>query len=217
MPLIYESHDSLPYIDPDLTADERSTVATIISSELPPEHATNLHPSVPPLSTSKLSPLLEQEIARKAANEPLTGGIDTTRYEAFDPPEIQPGADAAESRRQWRDALQQAYTASSHLQTRLTNLTLLERFGKNAWLMGNAQLEDILRTLERELVAARERTDEVNKARKAAQENSRGELEGLTQAWQRGIGKIIEVEVAAETLRREILQRKREQAQGTHT
>lgn len=73
-------------------------------------------------------------------------------------------------------------------------------------------MEEILKNLERELVEIRETTEEVNKARKSGQENVRGEIEGLEQTWRRGVGRILEVEVAAEGLRREILERRRQQS-----
>ncbi|KAI9798721.1 MAG: hypothetical protein M1825_005003 [Sarcosagium campestre] len=206
MPLIQESHDSLPYIDTDITQQDRDSVGKEIKSELPADHGTTLHPLIPNLQPSRLSDLLEREIARKAADEPLTGGIDTSRYEALETPASPTDIDA------WREALTRAYTSSTHLQTRLTNLSLLERFGKNAWLVGNSQLEDILRSLERELVAVKEQTDATNRERKRAQEDKRAEFDGLARDWRTRVGNIIEVEVAAEALRREILQKKREQS-----
>jgi len=212
--LIQDSHDSLPYIDSDLTAQERARIDRELASELPPGHETALHPSVPEFEPPKFSPLVEQELARKAVNEPLTGGIDTARYEALDPPSTDPTSDEDRPQvlEEWRETLRKAYVSSTHLQTRLTNLALLEEFGKNAWLIGNSQLEDVLRGLERDLVAVREQTDQVNKARKGGQEDVRGELQGLEQAWERGVGRVIEVEVAAENLRREMLDRRRQGA-----
>lgn len=86
---------------------------------------------------------------------------------------------------------------------------MLEEYGKNAWLISNSQLEDILRDLERELSERKEAVENVNRARKAAQENSRAELVGLEEAWKQRVGKIIEVQLATDGVRREILQRKR--------
>jgi pre-mRNA-splicing factor SPF27 len=91
----------------------------------------------------------------------------------------------------------------------LANLELLDQFGKNAWLVGNSQLEDVLRSLEKDVVATQGRVDEVNKARKAAQEGVRGEMESLEQSWKKGIGRVVEVEVAAEGVRREVLETRR--------
>lgn len=186
----------------------------MIAAELPPDYQNALHPSIPPLPETKFSPLIQQELDRKAANLPLTGGVDLSRYEAPEPPSTAPTSDneKAEISRDWQDTLRKAYASSSYLSTRIANLTLLEEYGKNAWLIGNSQLEEILKNLERELVEIRETTEEVNKARKSGQENVRGEIEGLEQTWRRGVGRILEVEVAAEGLRREILERRRQQS-----
>ena len=47
-------------------------------------------------------------------------------------------------------ALRQAYAAATYLSSRRQHLALLESHGKNAWLVGNWQLEAELRALERE-------------------------------------------------------------------
>lgn len=87
------------------------------------------------------------------------------------------------------------------------NLSLLEESGKNAWLMGNVQLEAVLKELEAELSSVKEQVDSVNKARKSAQEGSRGEMLALEEAWRRGISQVLEVQVATAGLRRELLER----------
>lgn len=94
----------------------------------------------------------------------------------------------------------------------MANLGLLERYGKNAWLEGNRQLEDVLRGLERELEVRKGEIDGVVIERKRAQEEVAGEIRGLEEAWRRGVGRVLETEVAAEGVRREILERRREGA-----
>jgi pre-mRNA-splicing factor SPF27 len=89
---------------------------------------------------------------------------------------------------------------------------LLEELGKNAWLIGNSQLEAILRQLERELEELKVATESVNKSRKTAQESSRGEMIGLEETWKRAIGRSLEVEVAIEETRQQILEKRRQQA-----
>ena len=133
----------------------------------------------------------------------MTGGIDPSRYEAPDMPSGEADQET------WRSNLRQAYISSSYLSGRLANLSLLEEFGKNAWLISNSQLEDILRDLEKELVEQKELTENINKARKAAQEESKAELIGLEETWKRGVGKIIEVQMATDGIKREILDRRR--------
>lgn len=203
-----------PDIDAEPTQRDRERVAREIQQEVSPDHAQTLHPLIPQLAEPKFSDLIEAELDRRAASLPLENGVDLSRYESLDPPSTDPTSDETRPQvlQDWRDILQKAYASSTHLQTRLTNLALLEEFGKNAWLIGNSQLEDILRGLEKDLVTVRQESDEVNKIRKGGQENVRGEMEGLNESWQRGIGKVIEVDIAAERVRQEILERRREMA-----
>lgn len=146
---------------------------------------------------------------------PLTGGIDLSRYEAPEPPARTSDAEGNSTPNldEWRQTLQKAYTASSHLAMRHENLALLEENGKNAWLIGNSQLEDILRGIEKELTETKETAEAVNKERKIAQEASKGELVGLEESWKRVVGAILDVELAGEGLRMQILEQRRRFAQ----
>ncbi len=149
---------------------------------------------------------MKQELDRKADNLPIIGGIDLSRYEEPEGPSDDKNIAA------WKQSLRKAYSSSTYLSGRMSNLSLLEELGKNAWLIGNSQLEDILRQLEKELGELNAATESVNKSRKAAQEGSRGEIIGLEETWRRGIGRIIEVEVAVEETRKQILDKRRQQA-----
>ncbi|EAW08087.1 pre-mRNA-splicing factor SPF27 family protein [Aspergillus clavatus NRRL 1] len=212
MPVINESHDSLPYIDAEPSAQARAAAQHLITSELSPDHASTLHPAIPSLPTPRFTPLMQQELDRKAAGQPLTGGIDLMRYEAPEPP-AQAGEGETPDLDEWRRTLRKAYTASSHLSMRHENLALLEEFGKNAWLVGNSQLEEILRGLEKELAETKEAAEAVNKQRKSAQEASRGEMVGLEETWKRGVGAVLDVELVSEGLRLQVLERRRQLAQ----
>ena len=53
----------------------------------------------------------------------------------------------------------------------------------------------------------------VNKERKGAQEAVKGEMERLEKRWREGVGMVLQTEVAAEEVRREILRVRREMAQ----
>ncbi|KAL4880066.1 Pre-mRNA-splicing factor SPF27 [Aspergillus karnatakaensis] len=211
MPLINESHDSLPYIDAAPSAQARARAEKLIATELPSDYQTSIHPSIPESPECKFSPFIQQELDRKAAGQPLTGGIDLSRYEAPEPPTR--SADSPPNLDEWRETLRKAYTASSHLSSRHENLTLLEESGKNAWLIGNSQLEDTLRALEKELAETKEAAESVNKQRKIAQESNQGELTGLEESWRRGVGAILDVELAAEDIRMKILEQRRQHAQ----
>ncbi|MCJ1486366.1 hypothetical protein MMC06_006543 [Schaereria dolodes] len=231
MSLIQESHDSLPCtifhynfelpanrradIDGDLTSHTRTQISTLLAAELPPDYSTTPHPLLFSLSEPEFSPLITAEIDRIAVKESLTA-IDISRYEALSPPSppTSPKSDSThlDLLAAWHSTLQKAYASSSYLATRQSNLALLEQFGKNAWLVGNSKLEDILKVVEKELVETREAVEETNKARKGMQEGLKGEMEGLEESWRKGVGRVLEVEIAAEALRRETLERRRDGA-----
>ena len=145
---------------------------------------------------------MQAEVDRKARGESTEVGVDMSRYEAPDQPVD--GEDSA-----WRASLKAACRSTTYLEGRHVNLSLLEEYGKNAWLIANSQLEELLQQMERVLKNLKEQTENINKARKGAQEDSRGELLGLEDSWRSGIGKIIEVQAATSGLRQEILRRRR--------
>ncbi|OXV05243.1 hypothetical protein Egran_06989 [Elaphomyces granulatus] len=211
MALANESHDSLPYIDAEPCPKDRAAAEKFISAELSPDYQSTLHPLIPTVDEPRFSPAIQQELARKANGLPLTDGVDLSRYEAPEPPSKDSHAkdDPSRALDEWRRVLQRAYTSSSHLSIRQENLRLLDESGKNAWLIANSQLEHILRTIEKELVHTREAVETVHKQRKITQETSKGELVGLEETWRRGVGALVDVEVAAETMRMRILDQRR--------
>lgn len=133
----------------------------------------------------------------------MQGGMDVSRYEAPD----DPAADTDEEA--WRQHLRSAYVSSTYLLGRQANLALLDEYGKNAWLVSNSQMEYTLQELEQELDRVKSEIETVNKARKQAQEQSRGELLALEETWKSGIGKILEIQVATDNLRQLILESRR--------
>lgn len=63
--------------------------------------------------------------------------------------------------------------------------------------------------LERELAATKESIDFVAHERQTAQKNVQGEMEVYERAWRGGVEGVLRTEVAAETLRAQILERRR--------
>ncbi|KAI5295384.1 hypothetical protein KEM52_001577 [Ascosphaera acerosa] len=217
MSLITEYHDSLPYVDHDPSPEEREHIARLISRELAPEatqpapsDALNdaLHPLIPALREPQFSPLMQRELDRVAAKQPLTGGVDLTRYEAPEAPSSPAGAKSEE----WRTVLQHAYAASTHLSMRVENLKLLDQHGKNTWLTANAETEAVLRTMEAEAARLKAESEQINRERRMRQESGRAELAALEESWRKSISGILEVEIAIDGLKRQILQRKRDLA-----
>lgn len=206
MALTNAIHDSLPYIDAEPTPSQRAAAQDLINRELGIP-STTLHESIPALSPSGLSPLMALEMERLAA-DPLSKmqAIDLTRYESLSPPTSNADQEA------WRTVLSAAYTSQTYLSHRSTSLSLLQTYGKNAWLLQNSQLEAILSSLELSLAERKTVIENTVIERKNAQEAVGGEIRGLEETWKRGVGRILETEVAAEGVRREILERRREGA-----
>lgn len=201
MPLITSAPDALPYIDAPVSEQALSQADAAIKAEM--EHAQHLHPSIPAQREFNFSELVQAEHARIAAGLPKDGGLDLSRYELLDAP-------AKGDLAAWKTSLQTAYASAEYLGGREVNLSLLETYGKNAWLISNSQLEDNLKALEQELEAAKLEHEQIEQSRRNAQANAAGELRGLEESWKTGVGRMIETQAAAERLRQEILHRKRQ-------
>ncbi|KAI1642452.1 Pre-mRNA-splicing factor SPF27 [Daldinia loculata] len=196
-------HESLPYVDPEPTPAERAAAESLIAQEQ--QSSDSPSPSnLPPLPSPKFTPAITGELTRIASKQPLRA-IDLTRYEASDIDLSSTSSDPSHLQTE----LSRAYTAATYLSGRHTHLQLLDSFGKNAWLVGNWQLEAELRDLERDLDAAKKEIDVVNIQRKRVQDEVGGELKGLDEAWRRGVGKVLETEIATEGLRQQVLERQR--------
>ena len=174
-----------------------------------------LHPALIPAATwtPRYSDAVEQEHARLQADATLKfSAIDLARYEDLEaPPNTSPTSDEdkPELLAQWTAALKKAYTSSEYVNARLTELGLLEKFGKNAWLIGNSQQEDMLKAIEAELADVRKQQEDVEALRRQQQESVHGEIKTLEETWKRGVGRVLETEVAAEGLKQQILERRR--------
>ena len=175
----------------------------------------DLHPALIPAAQyqPQYSHSVEREHARldRDATSKLSG-VDMKRYEDLDAPEYTnptSDEDRPELLERWNKALKQAYTSSEYVQSRLTQLGLLEKFGKNAWLVGNSQLEDILKGIEAELADVRKQQEEVETLRQSQQQSVQGEIQTLEETWKKGVGRVLETEVAAEGLKQQILEKRR--------
>lgn len=186
--------DSLPYIENDLTPDERIAAESLIAIEMG-EKPIDGYPSLPPLPSENFSPMAHAEIERIQNKQPLKA-IDLSRYETIETPTLENS-----DRETWCAALRSAYVSQSYLSSRKKNLESLDRYGKNVWLLGNAQLEGILRDLERDLVERKSEIDTCVIERKKAQESIGGEVKTLEESWKRGLGRAIETEIAADNLK----------------
>lgn len=99
-----------------------------------------------------------------------------------------------------------------YLKDRAAHLELLDETGKNAWLAANFQLEPVQRALDGELAAARADVEEVQAQRRARQAEAGAEMAALEKSWRDGVGRVVEVQAASESLRQDILEKRRQGA-----
>ncbi|KAK1754799.1 Pre-mRNA-splicing factor SPF27 [Echria macrotheca] len=208
-------HESLPYIDTEPTPEALAAAHALIAMErslVPddPHHA--LLPDLRPPSNNPSSSLLRAEYDRLSAEGPTSklSALDLSRYEAPELPEngTTPSTDELSA------LLSRAYASHAYVSARRAHLALLDSYGKNAWLVGNWQLQGELDAIKRELAETRRAIDVMTLQRKSAQEEAGAEIQGLEETWRRGISRVLETEAAAEALRREVLEARRLAAGG---
>ncbi|GAB0137018.1 hypothetical protein EsDP_00005301 [Epichloe bromicola] len=200
-------HESLPYIDASPSETDLQAAAALVQTEL----ATTPAPELPPLPPPNFSPAMVTEMARIASATPLAP-IDTKRYEAQDLPGPSEPSTATQ---QLQSVLSKAYTSNAYLKSRIENLALLDQHGANAWLLSNYHSENELRSVEKELADTKRQIDEVNNLRARRQGQIKGEMEGLEETWRKGVGRVLETEIAVEELRAEIRQELRKRSAQT--
>jgi pre-mRNA-splicing factor SPF27 len=211
MPLIHSAVVALPHIDtiPLTPSQLQSANDLVLADQLASGIDTSaLHPSIPSTTESQFSPLITAAHARLASDPTNTprssSALDLTRYEALDAPSPSSSSEI------WTTALNRAATSAQYLRARETNLGLLEAYGKNAWLVGNARLEDELKALEKEVADKSMEKEDVARERREAEMGVAAEMQTLEETWKVGVGRMLEAQAAAEGLRLEILERKRE-------
>lgn len=96
--------------------------------------------------------------------------------------------------------------AAEYLSLRTDNLALLETYGSNAWLIGNAGEETALGVLEEELGRLKEEATRVNRERKGQNLEVGGEVGKLEGRWRKALRGVVEVEIACAAMEEEIRQ-----------
>ncbi|KAG6869188.1 hypothetical protein C0993_012287 [Termitomyces sp. T159_Od127] len=193
-----EIFDSLPYYDDDLQKfpDLKLKVEQELARE--PKPPSTLHPRVPPsLELFSKNPLLRAELERVESHQPFPA-LDSLRYQ-LPAPSSTPGSDE-----EWKAALQNAHAQLEHQKIRLTNLTLLQNYGPNAWRIHNYLLEAAAKQAEKALEDLKQLTIEVNRERKNEQDRLGKQLTALETRWTELISSVLQIEMANVALDAEI-------------
>ncbi|GJN76233.1 hypothetical protein PLIIFM63780_010157 [Purpureocillium lilacinum] len=235
--------ESLPYIDTEPSPEALAAARTLISAEQASSSSSE-QSSLPPLREPSFSPALTTELSRVASSTPLQP-LSLSRYEAQElpPAPAAPSTTTSKSTRRTRrgsassssasaaaaaitssyvnddlrPVLSNAYVSAAYLAARNQNLALLDRHGANAWLVSNYHLEQSLRAVERDLAGVKRDIDLVNAARQRRQEDVRAEMLMLEESWRKGVGKVLETEVAVEELKAQVREELKNQSAQQHS
>ena len=175
--------------DSPLTDEEQDRIDELLNPLIP--NTTKEHPFVASLpKPPNPSPLWQAEYQRLSQNKPLNA-INTTQYQS--PSDVRANLIAAE-----------------YLTNRTDNLALLETYGSNSWLIGNAIQEHSLGLLEMELAQLKEEATRINRERKRENLELGGEIDKLGQRWRQALRGIVEVEIACAGLEEEVSELQRQ-------
>jgi pre-mRNA-splicing factor SPF27 len=164
--------------------DEQQDLIEELTNPLVP-NTTKEHPHVASLPQPPApSAFWAAEYERISKNIPLDA-IDAQRYQ------ISSDAKA--------NLVSAEYTTS-----RADNLALLETYGSNSWLIGNAIQEHSLGLLETELAQLKEEGIKVNRERKQQNLALGGQLDDLERRWRKALRGVVEVEIANAALELEV-------------
>jgi pre-mRNA-splicing factor SPF27 len=216
-------HLTFPELDAPLNERDRGALMAVVQAERPSDYLTTLHPRIDDQYTPQFSLLVTAELDRLEASEPKPKGtgIDTSRYtaDAIEAPHrTLPESEPLRSEvlEQWRNKLRQAKISSTYLSGRNTNLALLESYGKNAWLVQNWNQEAVRSRLEAELAEVNSSSEALAEDRRVKQEAAAAEASLLEDSWKKGIRGLVEVQLATEDLRRQVLAARNQAAADGH-
>ncbi|KAG6845643.1 hypothetical protein H0H87_005850 [Tephrocybe sp. NHM501043] len=199
--------DSLPYYDDDL--QKYPALKLKVEQELArqPKPPATLHPRVPPpFELFSKNPLLRAELDRVETHQPFPP-LDTIRYQ-LPAPLSSPGTDE-----EWKSAVQNARAQLEHQKLRLTNLTLLQNYGPNAWRIHNYLLEATAKQCEKSLEDLKQLTVEINRERKNEQDRLGKQLTSLETRWTELISSVLQIEMANVALDAEVEQLNRREVE----
>ncbi len=194
-------------VDAEPTPAERAAAEALVAAERQTVPDDPFHALLPAPYTPQHTELMAAEMERAASGKKLAA-LDLERYSSLDAPE----AAATATKEELEQALARAAAAQTYVAGRRAHLALLDSWGKNAWLVGNWQVEAELKAIERELAETKKLIDLVTIQRKSAQEAVGPEIQGLEETWRKGVGRVLETEAAVEGLRREVLEARRQAA-----
>ncbi|CCH45329.1 Pre-mRNA-splicing factor [Wickerhamomyces ciferrii] len=174
----YEPLDSLPYIDQDITDQERQSVERLILDELKSTDISKIHSKVDELYPLPEPSSIVSNIKEEQFSDPdfTLGGIDLSKYSNL-------------------DDLESLQNSIVFTDLRNKSLKLANKFGKNQWLLGNDLHQYSNEQISEELQNKRRKINDINYERKQIQLEAKPVIDYLEQRWQQGIKSNVDIGV----------------------
>ncbi|EGC39319.1 hypothetical protein DICPUDRAFT_86122 [Dictyostelium purpureum] len=199
-----ENIDSLPYVDDEITENERIYIQKLIDEEKatfsPPDYLSQLPQHVD--IDYKSFNFLENDFKRMEENRKMDE-FDINRYKVTSPT----GANI-KNEKIWNESLNNARSQLEHQDIRKINLELLQRYGANSWKLYLSDLELLQKILKKQLEQKKAEIEEVNIQRKIKQEDTIEKIRQHENKWLNLVYKNKEIELACQSVQREIDQLK---------
>jgi pre-mRNA-splicing factor SPF27 len=195
--------DALPYIDQGY--DEpgvREAVYAMIEEETKSYKPTkNYLEHLPPLRLHDFeTDLIKAEMERMEERKPLEQ-LNMKRYELPDPP-----ANKINDLNAWSAAVDNSMSQLEHQSTRIANLTVMNKYGTEAWKTYNTVLNQTVTIAQKRVDELKKTVQEVNWQRKADQLNAGEKLKNLNDTWNGLVTKNFAIEQCCVDLETEIAQ-----------
>lgn len=157
------------------------------------------HPSLPKLRPSS------SELSKETSDwiDHVGSGIESEKYPRIDLSRYTNPFDESTQSSSSNPSLKNAYIALAYAQDRLENLSMLEEYGKNQWLVGNDELDQTVSQLEAAVREERAALELTQQERRTRQENSKVTMEYLEKRWVEGIRNVVDVNIAVLQLKQQ--------------
>lgn len=205
--------DALPYIDPVgfysvaevcltsvLFQTHGDDVLTVIQDECKRLKQSDKYlKHLPPLVLDKYeTDIMKNEMERKAAGRRMEM-LSMKRYELPAPP-----AGKLTDVTSWQESVANSQSQLEHQSNRISNLTLMQEYGSEAWKEYNTILSRMFERVQKQLTEVKSAIQAVNWERKESQTATGTKLQLLEDQWTSLIYKNFEIEQACLLLEREI-------------
>ncbi|KAK8798749.1 hypothetical protein WA158_007833 [Blastocystis sp. Blastoise] len=188
--------DALPYIDRELEEPGmQDKVDDMIAEEMqmfiPKDYLNEL--DMPDYKFEN-DIIMQNEFTRMKAGKPMAP-LDISRYKVSPP-----SSEEQNDPESWRGSVENAQAQLEQQKSKIINLQLLEKFGKNAWRRHNDELECLQQCYEDKNQEIKSTIEQINKKRKSEQEVNYEKIRKLNYEYNELIFKNYQIDATCQAI-----------------